>query len=253
MGETARKAHITKGSGGVAAGGGRSEVKRSRAGSSHGEPRTEPRPPRRRSRWIAIRVRCRIYELECLNGVAARLEDVPRSPGVYIMSDARGRCCTWGRRRICAPASELFGSRGGRAAGDPEPRHAGPGDPVHRTATEKEALLLENTLIKRHRPPSTSFSATTRSICSFGSTGTRRSAPELVRRAARDGATYFGPYSSARGIRETVRELLRLFPLCSARGGSSPPDAAVPQLPDGEVPRRVRRPGREGAVPPRRR
>src|SRR5512140_2298653 len=30
--------------------GGRSEVKRSRAGSSHGEPRTEPRPPRRRSR-----------------------------------------------------------------------------------------------------------------------------------------------------------------------------------------------------------
>ena len=31
--------------GGVAAGGGRSEVKRSRAGSSHGEPRTEPRPP----------------------------------------------------------------------------------------------------------------------------------------------------------------------------------------------------------------
>ena len=39
--------------------------------------------------------------------------------------------------------------------------------------------------------------------------------PELVRKAARDGATYFGPYSSARGIRETVRELLRLFPMCS--------------------------------------
>ena len=40
---------MTGGSGGVAAGGGRSEVKRSRAGSPHGEPRTEPRPPRRRS------------------------------------------------------------------------------------------------------------------------------------------------------------------------------------------------------------
>ena len=35
--------------------GGRSEVKRSRAGSSHGEPRTEPRPPRRRSRTIPLR------------------------------------------------------------------------------------------------------------------------------------------------------------------------------------------------------
>src|SRR5660398_71110 len=39
--KTARKAHATGGPGGVAAGGGRSEVKRSRAGSPHGEPRTE--------------------------------------------------------------------------------------------------------------------------------------------------------------------------------------------------------------------
>ena len=35
--------------------GGRSEVKRSRAGSSHGEPRTEPRPPWRRSRSVCPR------------------------------------------------------------------------------------------------------------------------------------------------------------------------------------------------------
>ena len=39
--EDTRKAHATGGSGGAAAGGGRSEVKRSRAGSPHGEPRTE--------------------------------------------------------------------------------------------------------------------------------------------------------------------------------------------------------------------
>ena len=36
--------------------GGRSEVKRSRAGLPHGEPRTEPRPPRRRSRTSCVGV-----------------------------------------------------------------------------------------------------------------------------------------------------------------------------------------------------
>ena len=50
--------------GGVAAGGGRSEVKRSRAGSSHGEPRTEPRPPRRRSRSVRPRGAQRTKEEE---------------------------------------------------------------------------------------------------------------------------------------------------------------------------------------------
>ena len=71
--KTARKAHATGGSGGVAAGGGRSEVKRSRAGSPHGEPRRSPRPRRRSRRvspggvapsGIALWVRCRIYEME---------------------------------------------------------------------------------------------------------------------------------------------------------------------------------------------
>jgi adenine-specific DNA glycosylase len=40
-GKRKTKAHATGGSGRAAAGGGRSEVKRSRAGSPHGEPRTE--------------------------------------------------------------------------------------------------------------------------------------------------------------------------------------------------------------------
>jgi excinuclease ABC subunit C len=84
------------------------------------------------------------------------------------------------------------------------------------TATEKEALLLENTLIKRHRPLFNIFFRDDKEYLLLRID--RNEAfprPELVRRAARDGATYFGPYSSARGIRETVRELLRLFPLCS--------------------------------------
>ena len=34
-----------------------------------------------------------------------------------------------------------------------------------------------------------------------------------MRRPARDGAFYFGPYASANSVRETVRTLSRIFPL----------------------------------------
>jgi excinuclease ABC subunit C len=84
------------------------------------------------------------------------------------------------------------------------------------TATEKEALLLENTLIKKHRPPFNVFFRDDKEYLLLRIDRNEEfPRPELVRRAARDGASYFGPYSSARGIRETVRELLRLFPMCS--------------------------------------
>lgn len=84
------------------------------------------------------------------------------------------------------------------------------------TSTEKEALLLENTLIKEHRPPFNIFLRDDKEYLLLRID--RREAfprPELVRRVARDGAMYFGPFSSARGIRETLRILFRLFPLCS--------------------------------------
>jgi excinuclease ABC subunit C len=84
------------------------------------------------------------------------------------------------------------------------------------TATEKEALLLENTLIKRHRPPFNIFFRDDKEYLLLRiDMNEEFPRPELVRRVARDGASYFGPFSSAKGIRETVRQLLRLFPLCS--------------------------------------
>jgi len=83
------------------------------------------------------------------------------------------------------------------------------------TSTEKEALLLENTLIKRHRPR---FNVVFRDDKEYLLIRIDRAEPfprpVLVRRAARDGAAYFGPFSSARGARETLRQIFRLFPLC---------------------------------------
>ncbi len=141
----------------------------------------------------------------------------PRSPGVYIMSDARGQVLYVGKAKDLRARVRNYSVPGG----DGRPSIPSLVRRVAQircivTATEKEALLLENTLIKRHRPP---FNIVFRDDKEYLLLRIDRNEefprPELVRRAARDGATYFGPYSSARGIRETVRELLRLFPLCS--------------------------------------
>ncbi|MCK4690201.1 MAG: excinuclease ABC subunit UvrC, partial [Desulfuromonadales bacterium] len=82
------------------------------------------------------------------------------------------------------------------------------------TDTEKEALLLENTLIKKHRPR---YNIELRDDKTYVSVRIDLNetfpALQIVRRVKNDGARYFGPYSSAAAIRETLKEIYRIFPL----------------------------------------
>ncbi|MBI5905183.1 MAG: excinuclease ABC subunit UvrC [Deltaproteobacteria bacterium] len=141
----------------------------------------------------------------------------PQAPGVYIMSDARGSVLYVGKAKELRARLRNYASPGGD--GRPTIPHLMArvrGVRCIVTATEKEALLLENTLIKRHRPPFNIFFRDDKEYLLLRIDRAEEfPRPELVRKAARDGALYFGPYSSARGIRETLRELLRIFPLCS--------------------------------------
>src|SRR3954464_8948984 len=82
------------------------------------------------------------------------------------------------------------------------------------TNSEKEALLLENELIKKHKPR---FNVRLRDDKNFICLRIDRSHPyprlEVVRRFKNDGARYFGPYASASSIRETLRIINRFFQL----------------------------------------
>ena len=82
------------------------------------------------------------------------------------------------------------------------------------TDTEKEALILENTLIKKYRPR---YNISLRDDKTYVSLrlDLHEEFPTLqvVRRVKRDGALYFGPYSSASAVKETLKEIYRIFPL----------------------------------------
>jgi len=82
------------------------------------------------------------------------------------------------------------------------------------TDTEKEALILENTLIKRYRPRYNIHLRDDKTYLSIR-LDPREEFPALqvVRKVQRDGALYFGPYSSSLAVRETLKEIHRIFPL----------------------------------------
>ncbi len=80
--------------------------------------------------------------------------------------------------------------------------------------SEKEAIILENNLIKQFKPR---FNVNLKDDKTFLSIrmDRRRAFPrlELIRRHPDDGARYFGPYSSAAAARETLRVVNAVFPV----------------------------------------
>ena len=88
------------------------------------------------------------------------------------------------------------------------------------TDTELEALILENELIKRHRPR---FNVRLKDDKTYPyiKLHWNEDFPKvtIVRRMERDGGRYYGPFTSAYAVRQTLDVLRRVFPYldCSAR------------------------------------
>ncbi|MBM4781276.1 MAG: excinuclease ABC subunit UvrC [Archangiaceae bacterium] len=145
-----------------------------------------------------------------------RLAQLPHQPGVYLMKDRSGRVIYVGKAvNLSNRVRSYFnpGSSDTRAFVALLDRLLGSLETVVVTS-EKEALLLENELIKKHRPR---FNVQWRDdknfLCLRLANEHRYPRLEMVRRPKRDGARYFGPYASASSIRETVRVVNRFFQL----------------------------------------
>ncbi len=145
-----------------------------------------------------------------------RLAQLPNQPGVYLMKDKTGRVIYVGKAVNLANRVRSYfnpGSSDTRAFVSLLDRLLGSLETVV-VSSEKEALLLENELIKKHRPR---FNVQWRDdkafLCLRLSNEHRYPRLEMVRRPRRDGARYFGPYASASSIRETVRVVNRFFQL----------------------------------------
>jgi len=152
------------------------------------------------------------------------LDRIPLEPGVYLFKDAKGTVVYVGKakslrnrvRQYFRPGGDerWFVAAGylGRAVTDVE---------TIVVSSSKEALLLENHLIKKHQPK---FNVKLRDDKQYlvlrlvdpNVGGTKREQfprVEVVRNIRDDAANYYGPYHSATGARETLRTLNRHFQL----------------------------------------
>lgn len=150
----------------------------------------------------------------------------PAATGVYFMKNGAGRIIYVGKAKSLAARIRSYLQR--PEALDPKTaalmRAAREIDYIA-TDTEVEALVLECTLIKEHRPRYNVRLKDDKRYPYLKLT-LRERFPRLLtaRTVASDGGEYFGPFTDARAVRRTIHTLRRIFPLrdCGPSAGRTP-------------------------------
>ncbi|NLA40573.1 MAG: excinuclease ABC subunit UvrC [Smithella sp.] len=147
-----------------------------------------------------------------------KMAAAPRSPGVYMMQDASGKVIYVGKANDLKNRVSSYLT--GRDTRPMAPFLMARTNDISfiTTATEKEALILENNLIKKHRPRYNVILRDDKTYYHL-SLDPSETFPRLrlVRKRQNDAALYFGPYPSGLAARETLRFIQRVFPLRTCR------------------------------------
>jgi excinuclease ABC subunit C len=171
-----------------------------------------------------------------------RLRDAPDAPGVYLMRDLEARVVYVGKAAsLRNRLRSYFTGLESQPARTHQLVERVFDFEVVRCTSQREALLLENQLIKRYRPrfnvrlkddknylylkiprpgqadafaPGTAREVprTARGRAEATARAAQFPRPYYSRRMQRDGARYFGPYTSAQSLRTTVKSLRTIFP-----------------------------------------
>jgi len=140
----------------------------------------------------------------------------PDQPGVYLMKDAAGAVLYVGKaKNLRARLKQYFAIRGDEREMIPYLVAQIEEIDTIVALTEKDALLLENNLIKRHQPKYNVMLKDDKTFISLVMTEHEWPMLQLVRYKGKPkgGGIYFGPYTNALAARQTYDLLLRLFPL----------------------------------------
>lgn len=148
------------------------------------------------------------------------LKTIPAAPGVYLMINRAGKIIYVGKALDLRKRLASYARFQGAA-------HSKTGvmiDKIARvetilTHTEKEALILESSLIKKHRPKYNVILRDDKNYPLIKVT-VNETWPRVMmtRRRVKDKARYFGPYSSTAAMWSTLRLLQTLFPLRRCKG-----------------------------------
>jgi len=150
---------------------------------------------------------------------------LPVRPGVYLMKGPSGEVLYVGKARSLRARVRSYIQARSSLGRDTRPlvrfllERVSDVDYIV-TDTEKEALILEDTLIKKYRPKYNVRFRDDKTYINLRLT-IKDEFPRLhiVRRPARDGSMLFGPYPSSQAVRDTLKLVQKIFQLrsCSDR------------------------------------
>ncbi len=147
----------------------------------------------------------------------SKLAHLPDSPGVYLFKNEHGDIIYIGKAAVLADRVRSYFQKGA----DHNPKtgllvsHITDVETMV-TRSDLEALILESNLVKRHKPP---FNIVLRDDKQYPYVRLpiKDDFPRLsiVRRVQKDGALYYGPYTPANALRETLKVIKHVFPLAT--------------------------------------
>ena len=147
----------------------------------------------------------------------SKLAHLPDQPGVYLFKDKDGDVLYIGKAAVLADRVRSYFLK----SADHSPKTSLLVSQIADletmvTRSELEALILESNLVKRHKPR---FNVVLRDDKQYPylRLPVKENFPRLsiVRRVKKDGALYYGPYTPAGALRETLKVIKRVFPLAT--------------------------------------
>jgi excinuclease ABC subunit C len=154
-----------------------------------------------------------------------KLSGAPNDPGVYLMKDAEGKVIYVGKaKNLKKRLSSYFKQSGQKESGQKESKQinlktrvlvkkVSSFDTII-TRTEKEALILESNLIKQYRPRYNVILKDDKRYPSLRlDIKSQYPGLNIVRKIEKNGAQYFGPFSSSQAVRQTLKIIHKTFKL----------------------------------------
>lgn len=143
-----------------------------------------------------------------------KLAAIAPDPGVYLLRDKTGKVLYVGKAKSLRSRVRAYFREGGDGRFQVRFLMTKVRDfDTLVTTSEKEALILENSLIKQYHPRYNIRLKDDKSYLSAKITNHPWPRIMVTRKIVKDGGKYFGPFGSADGLRETIDVIRKVFPL----------------------------------------
>jgi excinuclease ABC subunit C len=151
------------------------------------------------------------------NLIVEQLKQLPTSPGVYLLKDAAGNILYVGKAANLHHRVRSYFGAGQKLSSKLQRMVARVSElDFFVTSSEQEALILELNLIKRHHPR---YNVRLKDDKTFPylkiDLNDEWPRVHITRRLEENGGRYFGPFASAKSVRQTLKVIKGIFPFRS--------------------------------------